>query len=191
MIPEVEGTRPWGPPRKRVPKCLKGPKNTYTIIKIAEKQSKRSKKGPFSLYIGSPWSHPGNGIYGARRGRSLPVPPPPPVSPAMGPKALHNPWLPDTVRSISLIICTSSTTPFCNWRWPIAKTDSTQEQNSAPHPAVGAERLADVRNSSAKFGFSSSFSITSTLCVKNGISSKQFGIHSKRFDKVPPTFEPM
>ena len=83
------------------------------------------------------------------------------------------------------------TTPFCNWRWPIAKTDSTQEQNSAPHPAVGAERLADVRNSSAKFGFSSSFSITSTLCVKNGISSKQFGIHSKRSDKVPPTFEPM
>ena len=71
------------------------------------------------------------------------------------------------------------------------KPDSTQEQNSAPHPAVGAERLADVRNNSAKFGFSSSFSITSTLCVKNGISSKQFGIHFKRFDKVPPTFEPM
>ena len=58
----------------------------------------------------------------------------------------------------------------------------------APHPAVGAERLADVRNSSANFGFSSSFSITSTLCVKNGISSKQFGIHSKRFDKVPPMY---
>ena len=83
------------------------------------------------------------------------------------------------------------TTPFCNWRWPIAKTDSTQEQNSAPHPAVGAERLADVRNNWARFGFSSSFSITSTLCVKNGISSKHFGIHSKQFDKVPPTFEPM
>ena len=84
-----------------------------------------------------------------------------------------------------------SNTPFCNWRWPIDKTDSTQEQNSAPHPAAGAERLADVRNNSAKFGFSSSFSITSTLCVNNGISSKQFGIDSKRFDKVPPTFEPM
>ena len=56
MIPEVEGlpTMPWGPPRKRVPKCLKGPKTTYTTIAIAEKQSKRSKKGPFSLYIGSP-----------------------------------------------------------------------------------------------------------------------------------------
>ena len=54
MIPEVEGTRPWGPPRKRVPKCLKGPKTTYTTFAIAEKQSKRSKKGPFSLYIAPP-----------------------------------------------------------------------------------------------------------------------------------------
>ena len=54
MIPEVEGTRPREPPRKRVPKCLKAPKTTYPIIAIAEKQSKRSKKGPFSLYIGSP-----------------------------------------------------------------------------------------------------------------------------------------
>ena len=80
MIPEVEGTRPWGPPEKRVPKCLKGPKTTYTTIKIAEKHSKRSKKGPFCYILGPPWSHPGNGIYGARRGRSLPVPP---VSPVM------------------------------------------------------------------------------------------------------------
>ena len=54
MNPEVEGTSPWGPSRKRVLKCLKGPKTTYTPIAIAEKQSKRSKKGPFSLYIGSP-----------------------------------------------------------------------------------------------------------------------------------------
>ena len=58
MIPEVEGTRPWGHPRKRVPKCLKGPKTTYSIIEIAEKQSKSSKKGPFSLYIGSPLVSP-------------------------------------------------------------------------------------------------------------------------------------
>ena len=54
MIPEVEGTRPWGPSRKRVPKCIKGPKTTYTTITVAEKQSKRSKKGPFSLYILGP-----------------------------------------------------------------------------------------------------------------------------------------
>ena len=40
MIPEVEGTRPWGPSRKRVPECVKGPKTTYATIRIAEKQSK-------------------------------------------------------------------------------------------------------------------------------------------------------
>ena len=79
MILEVEGTRLWGPPRKRVPKCLKGPKTTYTTIELAEKQSKRSTKGPFSLYIGSPWSHPGNGICGARRER--PSRPPPVLRP--------------------------------------------------------------------------------------------------------------
>ena len=54
MIPEVEGTRPWEPSRKRVPKCIKGPKTTYTTIAVAEKQCKRGKKGPFSLYIRSP-----------------------------------------------------------------------------------------------------------------------------------------
>ena len=80
MIQELGETRPWGPSRKRVPKCLKGPKTTYTTIEIAENSPKRSKKGPFLSYIGSPRSHPGNGINGARRGRSLPVPP---VSPAM------------------------------------------------------------------------------------------------------------
>ena len=57
MIPEVEGTRPWGPSRKRVPECLKGPKATHTIIAIAEKRFKRSKKGPFSLYN---WVPPGS-----------------------------------------------------------------------------------------------------------------------------------
>ena len=53
MIPKVEGTRPLGPSRKRVPKCIKGRKTTYTTIAVAEKQSKRSKKGPFP-YTG--WS---------------------------------------------------------------------------------------------------------------------------------------
>ena len=48
------GTRPWGPSRKKVPKCLKRLKTTYTTIEIAENQSKRSKIGPFSLYIWSP-----------------------------------------------------------------------------------------------------------------------------------------
>ena len=69
------GTRTWGPSRKRVPKCIKEPKTTYTTIAVAEKRSKRCKKGPFLLYIGAPGSHPGDGINGARRGRSLPVHP--------------------------------------------------------------------------------------------------------------------
>ena len=69
---------------KRVPECLKWPKTTYTIIATAEKQSKKSKKGPFSLYIGSPGSHPGDGINGGPEGKVPPAPPPPPVSPAMG-----------------------------------------------------------------------------------------------------------
>ena len=46
------GTRPWGPSRRRVPKCLKGPKTTYTTIAIAEKQSKRSKQ--FRDLLGPP-----------------------------------------------------------------------------------------------------------------------------------------
>ena len=46
------GTRPWGLSRKKVLKCLKGPKTTYTTIAIAAKRSKRSEKGPFSLYLG-------------------------------------------------------------------------------------------------------------------------------------------
>ena len=76
MSPEVGGGGlGLGAPEEKVPNCLKGPKTTYTTIEIAEKQSKINKKGPFSLYIGSPGSHPVNGIDGARRGRSLPVPP--------------------------------------------------------------------------------------------------------------------
>ena len=81
MIPEVGGggglsLGPWGPSRKMVPKCIKGPKTIYTTIAVAEKQSKRSRKGPFRYYIGSPPPVPPRRcINGARRGRSLPVHP--------------------------------------------------------------------------------------------------------------------
>ena len=69
-----------GPRGKGSTSVSKGPKPPIQLgIAIAEKQSKRSKKGPFSLSIGPPGSHPGNEINGVRRGRSLPVPP---VSPA-------------------------------------------------------------------------------------------------------------
>ena len=52
MIPEVEGTRPWGSSRKRVPKCLKGPKITYTTIAIAKKKNspREVKRDHFVIY---------------------------------------------------------------------------------------------------------------------------------------------
>ena len=69
-----------GPSRKRVPKCIKGPKTTYTTIAVAEKQSKRSKKGPFSLYIRSPGPTQEMELLGPRgEGPSRSTP----VSPAM------------------------------------------------------------------------------------------------------------
>ena len=77
MIPEVEGTRPWGPRGKGSPSVSKGPKQPMQLWQLLKKQFNRGKKGPFSLYFGSPGSPPGNGIIGARRGRSLTVPPPP------------------------------------------------------------------------------------------------------------------
>ena len=80
IIPEVGGGLGLVAPRKRVAKCLKGPQNIYTTIAIAEKQSKRVERAHFRYILGPPGSHPGNGIDGARKGRSLPVPP---VSPAM------------------------------------------------------------------------------------------------------------
>ena len=56
MIPEVGGggTRPWGPSRKRVPKCLKGPKTTDTTIAIAEKQPKKVKRAHFRYILVPP-----------------------------------------------------------------------------------------------------------------------------------------
>ena len=50
MSPEVEGTRPWGPWRKRVPECLKGPKTTYTTIRML-KNSPSEPKGVYIRYI--------------------------------------------------------------------------------------------------------------------------------------------
>ena len=87
MIPEVEGTRPWGPPKKRVPKCLKGPKTTYTTIVNAEKQSKRSKRTHFSYILGPPGPTQEMKFMGP--GGEGPSQSPPPVSPAMTQRLLH------------------------------------------------------------------------------------------------------
>ena len=68
------GTRPWGPQEKGPQVSHRAQSRLYNYCNCW-KTVQESKKGPFSLHIGSPWSHPGNGIYWARRGRSLPVPP--------------------------------------------------------------------------------------------------------------------
>ena len=52
MIPEVEGTRPWGPSRKRVPKYIKGPKTTYTTI--LKNSSREVKRAHFRHILGPP-----------------------------------------------------------------------------------------------------------------------------------------
>ena len=67
MIPEVEGTRPWGPRGKRSPSVSKGPKLPIQLLQLL-KNSPREVKRAYNRYIlGSPWSHPGYGFYGARR----------------------------------------------------------------------------------------------------------------------------
>ena len=81
-IPEVEGTRPWGPRGKGSPSVSKGPKSPIQLLQLLKNRPREVKRAHFRYILGPPWSHPINGIYGARRGRSLPAPPPP-VSPAM------------------------------------------------------------------------------------------------------------
>ena len=51
------GTRP-GAPRKRVSKCLKGPKTTYTSISIAEKTVQEKQKGSIFVIYLSPRAPP-------------------------------------------------------------------------------------------------------------------------------------
>ena len=54
MITEVEGTRPWGPSRKRVLKCIKWPKTTYTTIAVAENSPREVKRAHFRYILGPP-----------------------------------------------------------------------------------------------------------------------------------------
>ena len=54
MILEVEGTRPWGPSRKRVPKCIKGPKTTYTTSAVAKNSLREVKRAHFRYILGPP-----------------------------------------------------------------------------------------------------------------------------------------
>ena len=79
MIPEVEGTRPWGPRGKGSPSVSKGPKPPIQLLQLLKNSSKEVKRAHFRYILGPPGSHPGDGINGARRGRSLPVSPAMPI----------------------------------------------------------------------------------------------------------------
>ena len=72
-----EGTRPWGPPRKGPQSVSNGPKPlTYIqLLQLLKNNPREVKRAHFRYILGPPGSHQGNGIYRARRGRSLPVPP--------------------------------------------------------------------------------------------------------------------
>ena len=75
MIPEVEGLDLGGPRGKGSLSVSKGPKPPIQLLQLL-KNSPRERKGAHFRYIlGPPGSHPGDGITGARRGRSLPVHP--------------------------------------------------------------------------------------------------------------------
>ena len=72
-----EGTRHWGPSRKRASKCLKGSKTTNAIMAIAQEfSSGEVKRAHFGYILGPPGSLSRDEINGAREGRSLPPPPP-------------------------------------------------------------------------------------------------------------------
>ena len=58
----------------------KGPKPPIQLLQLLKNSRREVKRAHFVIYWVPPGSHPGNGINGARRGRSLPVLP---VSPAM------------------------------------------------------------------------------------------------------------
>ena len=70
-------TRFWGPRGKGSPSVSKGPKPPIQPLQLLKNSPREEKRAHFRHTLGPPGSHPGNGINGVRRGRSLPPPPPP------------------------------------------------------------------------------------------------------------------
>ena len=62
---------------KGSPSISKGPKPPIQLLQLLKNSQKEVKRAHFVIYWVPPGSLPGNGINGARRGRSLPAPPPP------------------------------------------------------------------------------------------------------------------
>ena len=73
MILEVEGTRPWDPRGKGSLSISKGPKPPIQLLQLLKNSPREVKRAHFRYILGPTRSHPGDGITGARRGRSLPA----------------------------------------------------------------------------------------------------------------------
>ena len=56
MIPEVEGTRPWGPSRKRSPSVSNGPKPPIQILQLLKNSPRERKRAHFRYILGPPGS---------------------------------------------------------------------------------------------------------------------------------------
>ena len=65
MIPEVEGTRPWGPRGKGSLSVSKGPKPPIQLLQLLKNSPRERKRAYFRYILGPPVSHPGDGITGA------------------------------------------------------------------------------------------------------------------------------
>ena len=63
-----------GPRGKGSTSVSKGPKAPMQLLQLLKNSPRDIKRAHFRYILGPPGSHPGNGINGARRGRSLPVP---------------------------------------------------------------------------------------------------------------------
>ena len=54
MIPEEEGTRPWGAPGKRVPSVSKGPKPPIPLLQMLKNGPREVKRAHFRYILGPP-----------------------------------------------------------------------------------------------------------------------------------------
>ena len=64
-----------GPRGKGSPSVSRGPKPPIQLLQLLENSPREVKRAHFRYIVGPHRSHPGDGINGARRGRSLPVHP--------------------------------------------------------------------------------------------------------------------
>ena len=64
IIPEVEGTRPWGPPGKGSPSVSKGPKPPIQLLQLLKNSPREAKRAHFRYILGPPGSHPGTEFMG-------------------------------------------------------------------------------------------------------------------------------